>query len=83
MANDSVQSVSRETARVADQEAGRRRVRRSESAGKIGSHDWDVLRRFMTEHGKIMPARLTGVSAKQQRKIARLIRRLRVVGLLP
>lgn len=61
----------------------RRRSRRMEIANSIGPRDVDLLRRFMTEHGKIIPARLTGVTAKQQRRIARFIRRLRVVGLLP
>jgi small subunit ribosomal protein S18 len=42
-----------------------------------------LLRRFLTEHGKIMPSRLTGATAKQQRQIKRAVRRLRVMGILP
>jgi small subunit ribosomal protein S18 len=37
----------------------------------------------MTERGKIMPARVTGATARQQRQIKRAIRRARVMGLLP
>jgi small subunit ribosomal protein S18 len=36
----------------------------------------------MTERGKIMPRRLTGTTAKQQRQIKRAIRRARIMGLL-
>lgn len=46
----------------------------------IDQNDVDFLRKFMTEHGKITPARLTGASSKQQRKIKRLIRRHRTMG---
>ena len=37
----------------------------------------------VSQQGKIMPARLTGASAKQQRQIARSVRRARVMGLMP
>jgi len=37
----------------------------------------------MTERGKILPARLTGANAQQQRQVKRAIRRARVMGLLP
>ena len=49
----------------------------------IDYKDHELLRRFTTENGKIMPRRLTGASAKQQRQITRAIRRARVMGLLP
>lgn len=45
--------------------------------------DSELLRKFMTERGKIMPRRLTGTSAKQQREVKAAIRRARVIGLLP
>ena len=45
--------------------------------------DHELLRKFMSEHGKITPSRLTGANAKQQRQIKRAIRRARVMGLLP
>ncbi len=49
----------------------------------IDYKDAELLGRFMTERGKIMPARTTGTSALQQRQLRRAIRRARVMGLLP
>jgi len=41
------------------------------------------LRRFLTERGKILPRRITGLSAKQQRYVALAIKRARHLALLP
>jgi small subunit ribosomal protein S18 len=41
------------------------------------------LRKFVTERGKIMPRRMSGVCAKHQRELAIAIKRARVVALLP
>jgi small subunit ribosomal protein S18 len=41
------------------------------------------LQRFLTERGKILPRRATGLNAKQQRQVARAIKRARQVSLLP
>lgn len=41
------------------------------------------LKRFLTERGKILPRRITGLSAKQQRAIATSIKRARHLALLP
>ena len=60
----------------------RKPVRRLD-AGDIDITDYERLRRFLTEHGKILPARLTGASAKQQRQIRQGVRRARNIGLLP
>jgi small subunit ribosomal protein S18 len=43
----------------------------------------DTLRRFITERGKIRPRRQTGLSAKNQRRLAREIKRARHLALLP
>lgn len=43
----------------------------------------DVLRRFVTERGKIVPRRLTGVKSKYQRPLAVAIKRARHLALLP
>lgn len=43
----------------------------------------DVLRRFVTEKGKILPRRITGTSAKNQRRLIREIKRARSLALLP
>lgn len=48
--------------------------------------DWkdvEYLQKFVPERGKIMPRRISGVSAKDQRRIARAIKRARVMALLP
>ena len=41
------------------------------------------LRRFLTERGKILPRRMTGLSALQQREVGLAIKRARHLGLLP
>jgi small subunit ribosomal protein S18 len=43
----------------------------------------DVLRRFVTEEGKIRPRRQTGTCARHQRILAGAIKRARHIGLLP
>jgi small subunit ribosomal protein S18 len=43
----------------------------------------EVLRRFLSETGKILPRRRTGLSAKEQRILAKTIKRARILGLLP
>jgi small subunit ribosomal protein S18 len=42
----------------------------------------DLLRRFITEQGKILPRRLTGVTAKQQRQLAKAVKQARILGFL-
>jgi small subunit ribosomal protein S18 len=49
----------------------------------IDYKDTQLLRRFVSPRGKILPTRLTGVSAKYQRKLALAIRRARHLALLP
>lgn len=43
----------------------------------------EVLKRFITDNGKILPRRITGTSAKNQRRLVREIKRARHLGLLP
>ena len=50
--------------------------------GRISYQFPDVLSKFTTETGKILPRRVTGVSAKMHRKITREIKRARAVTLL-
>lgn len=45
--------------------------------------DAAMLRRFLSDTGKILPRRRTGVSAKYQRQLAETIKRARVLALLP
>ena len=49
----------------------------------IDYKDPRLLRRFLTDTGKILPRRLTGLTASHQRQVARAIKRARMVGLLP
>jgi small subunit ribosomal protein S18 len=48
----------------------------------IDENDIESLRRFVTEYGKIIPARISGLTAAQQRQIKRGVRRARNMGLL-
>jgi len=50
---------------------------------EIDYKDVDTLQRFITERGKILPRRITGVSASHQRKLAQAIKQARHVALLP
>jgi len=50
---------------------------------KIDYKDIDLLKLFLTEQGKILPRRATGVTVQQQRQIAKAIKRARVLSLLP
>ena len=50
---------------------------------KIDYKDIDLLKLFVTEQGKILPRRATGVTVQQQRQIAKAIKRARVLSLLP
>jgi small subunit ribosomal protein S18 len=50
---------------------------------KIDYKNQDLLRRFLSPEGKVLPGRRTGLTSKNQRKITRAIKRARAVGLLP
>lgn len=43
----------------------------------------DILERFITDRGKILPRRITGTCSKHQRLLARAIKRARIIALLP
>lgn len=60
----------------------RRRTRRA-CPDYIDWKDVDFLRQFLPERGKIMPRRISGVTADCQRRIARAIKRARNIALLP
>ena len=49
----------------------------------IDYKDVNRLRKFTTERGKIMPRRISGISAKDQRRVATAIKRARSMALLP
>ena len=54
-----------------------------ENGLKIDYKDVKLLSRYVSEKGKIIPSRITSVSAKKQRELARAIKRARYIALLP
>ncbi len=53
------------------------------NAPKIDYKDTKLLQRFISERGKIVPSRITAVSAGKQRLLAKAIKRARFMALLP
>ncbi len=49
----------------------------------IDYKDVRLLQRYVSERGKIVPSRITAVTAKKQRELAKAIKRARFLGLLP
>ena len=54
-----------------------------EGAQVIDYKDVKLLRRYISERGKMIPSRITGVSRKKQRRLSQAIKRARYLGLLP
>ena len=54
-----------------------------QNAPKVDYKDVKLLQRFISERGKIVPSRITAVSAKKQRELARAIKRARYLALVP
>lgn len=50
---------------------------------KIDYRDVRMLQRYVSERGRIIPSRITGVSAKKQRELANAIKRARFMALMP
>jgi small subunit ribosomal protein S18 len=61
----------------------RRRVSPIKPGDPIDYKDVDLLKKYVTERGKILPRRITGLTAKQQRDLTRSIKRARIVALMP
>jgi len=67
----------------------RRPSRKAKVKATLGEFDLrdyrnvEVLRRFLSETGKILPRHRTGLSAKEQRILAKTVKRARILGLLP
>ncbi|KPL67836.1 30S ribosomal protein S18 [Erythrobacter sp. SG61-1L] len=55
----------------------------AKNAPSIDYKDVRLLQGFMSERGKIVPSRITAVSAKKQRELSTAIKRARQIGLLP
>ena len=50
---------------------------------KVDYKDIRLLKKFVNDHGKIMPRRVTGTSAKMHRRVVSAIKRARTIGLMP
>ena len=61
----------------------RKRVSPVSPSEAIDYKDTDMLKKFITERGKILPRRLTGLTARQQRDLTNAVKRARIVALLP
>lgn len=62
---------------------GRRRHNPLGAAETVDHKDVPLLKSFISERGKLLPRRITGVTAKQQRRVAQAVKRARQLGLLP
>jgi small subunit ribosomal protein S18 len=61
----------------------RRRLSPIKPGEPIEYKDVDLLRKFMTERGKILPRRITGLTSQQQRQLTLAIKRARILAFLP
>ena len=50
---------------------------------KIDYKDVDMLRNYISDRGKILPRRITGLTAKHQREMTVAIKRARQIALIP
>lgn len=55
----------------------------SDGVNEIDYKDVDTLKKYVMENGRIVPRRITGTSARFQRRLALAIKRARFLGLLP
>ncbi|GAA5158876.1 30S ribosomal protein S18 [Viridibacterium curvum] len=55
----------------------------AEKIEEIDYKDVDILKDFVTENGKIMPARITGTKTHYQRQLSTAIKRARFLALIP
>jgi small subunit ribosomal protein S18 len=61
----------------------RRKLLSDEIVAKIDYKNPQILRSFVTDRGKMIPRRISGASARQQRVISTALRRARMLALLP
>ena len=55
----------------------------SAGAPKVDYKNINLLKRFISEKGKMLPSRITSVSTKKQRELSKAIKRARFLALLP
>lgn len=75
---------------MAQQRGGRRGRKRKKVCHFCANHidhvdykDTDLLKRYVSEKGKILPRRVTGTCAKHQRTLTAAIKRSRIIALMP
>nr|YP_009297442.1 ribosomal protein S18 [Erythrotrichia carnea]AOM66785.1 ribosomal protein S18 [Erythrotrichia carnea] len=61
----------------------RKKVSSLNTSEEIDYKDVDLLKKFVAEQGKILPRRLTGLTVKQQKKVAKAIKTARMLAYLP
>ncbi|MEM7588645.1 MAG: 30S ribosomal protein S18 [Myxococcota bacterium] len=62
---------------------GPERESQDKKLGCVNYHDAELLKKFMSPEGRILPQRRTDLCAKDQRKIRRAIKRARCMSLVP
>lgn len=62
---------------------GRKSPLNAAGENEIDYKDVALLKQFVTERGKILPRRITGVTANQQRILTKAIKRARCIALMP
>ena len=61
----------------------RRKLSPFQTTDTLDYTDVELLSKFLTEQGKILPRRVTGLTTKQQTKLTKAVKRARVLALLP
>ncbi|MEC4983271.1 MAG: 30S ribosomal protein S18 [Oscillatoria sp. PMC 1068.18] len=61
----------------------RKRLSPIKPGDPIDYKDLDLLRKFITERGKILPRRITGLTCQQQRDLTESVKRARILAMLP
>ncbi|AUC60776.1 SSU ribosomal protein S18 RpsR [Cyanobacterium sp. HL-69] len=61
----------------------RKRLSPIPTSQEIDYKDLELLHKFVTERGKMLPRRITGLTAHQQRELTREVKKARLLALLP
>jgi small subunit ribosomal protein S18 len=61
----------------------RQRLSPLKTTDTLDYKDVELLSKFLTEQGKILPRRVTGLTTKQQTRLTKAVKRARILALLP
>ncbi len=67
---------------ISDGAGARKKARFQEDIKKLDPDNRETLEKFVTEHGKIIPARISGISSKDQRRVKKAVKRARNLAIL-